>query len=442
MVSIILCTYNREHTLKESIDSILEQTYRDFELIVIDDGSTDHTLELLSNYQDTRIRVFPLEENQYYCAAANFGIGQARGEYIAFATSDDTWEPDKLERQIDYLEARKECGACFTFTEVINESGEKTNEKFVMLSGLFNMSYHTQKDWVQRFIYEGNCVSHPSSVVRRRVLDDVGGYNLLYCQSADMDLWLRIVRKYPIHVIEKKLVCYRIFKNPQAQISGMDERKAARFLNEHMIIRRKFIRDLNVEEMIKFFGDRFRNKDACSETEIEIEKAFLLMNCAGGLPNFRVLGIEKFEELLRNPEAAAVLKEKYGVRLQDIYQWNLEHFYMDFGIHVRLAERDRTVLLLKERLRREEEYTRGLQRMRDGQRAELVLAADTIAGQEEQLRVRQEELEREKESRVSAELKLGIREKELKEAQEENARLSALLNEALLEGLRLKEKEE
>lgn len=439
MVSIILCTYNREHTLKESIDSILGQTYRDFELIVIDDGSTDHTLKLLGNYQDTRIRVFPLEENQYYCAAANFGISQAKGEYIAFATSDDTWEPEKLKQQVDYLKERTECGACFTFTEVINESGEKTNEKFEMLSGLLNVSYHTRKDWVQRFIYKGNCVSHPSAVVRRGVLDDVGGYNLLYCQSADMDLWLRIVRKYPIHVIEKKLVCYRIFKDPQAQISGMDERKAARFLNEHMIIRRKFIRDLSAGEMIKFFGDCFRNKDACTETEIEIEKAFLLMNCADGLPDFRVLGIEKFEELLRDPEAVDVLREKYGVRFQDIYQWNLEHFYLDFGIHVRLAERDRTVLLLKEMLRKEEEYTRSLQRMRDGQRAELELAADRIAGQKGQLKEQQEELEQEKEKRVLAELKLSVREKELKEAQEENAKLSALLNEALLEGLRLRE---
>lgn len=439
MVSIILCTYNREHTLKESIDSILGQTYRDFELIVIDDGSTDHTLKLLGNYQDTRIRVFPLEENQYYCAAANFGISQAKGEYIAFATSDDTWEPEKLKQQVDYLKERTECGACFTFTEVINESGEKTNEKFEMLSGLLNVSYHTRKDWVQRFIYKGNCVSHPSAVVRREVLDDVGGYNLLYCQSADMDLWLRIVRKYPIHVIEKKLVCYRIFKDPQAQVSGMEERKAARFLNEHMIIRRNFIRDLNGEEMIKFFGDRFRNKDACSETEIEIEKAFLLMNCVDGLPNFYVLGIEKFEELLGDPKAAAVLREKYGVRLQDIYQWNREHFYLDFGIHVRLAERDQTVLLLKEKLRKEEEYTQALQRMRDRQRKELEITTGSIAEWEKQIRVQQEEIEREKERCVSAELKLSVREKELKEAQEENAKLSALLNEALLEGLRLRE---
>lgn len=440
MVSIILCSFNRAHTLKESIDSILEQTYRDFELIVIDDGSTDHTLELLNSYQDIRVRVFPLEENQYYCAAANFGIRQAEGEYIAFATSDDIWEKEKLKRQVDYLEGRRECGACFTYTEVVNESGEATNEKYEMLSGLFNMNFHTQKEWVQRFIFEGNCVSHPSAVVRKTVLDAVGGYNLLYCQSADMDLWLRIVRRYPIHVIDKKLVHYRIFKDPQAQISGMDEKKAARFLNEHMIIRRRFIRDLSAEEMISFFGDRFRNKDACAPLEIEIEKAFLLMECAEGLPNFRILGIEKFEELLREPEAVSVLREKYNVRLQDIYRWNLEHFYMDFGIHVRLAERDRTVLLLKEKLRKEEEYTRGLQRMRDEFITELGLASDTISKQEERIRRQQEKLEKEKESCISAERRLSIREKELRELKEEKDRLSALLNEALLEGLELKEK--
>lgn len=440
MVSIILCTFNRAHTLKESIDSILAQTYGDFELIVIDDGSTDPTLELLSSYQDIRIRVFPFEENQYYCAAANFGIGQAKGEYIAFATSDDRWEKEKLEKQIEYLEGRRECGACFTYAEVINESGEAVNEKYEMLSGLLNRNYHTQKEWVQRFIFEGNCVSHPSAVVRKRVLDAVGGYNLLYCQSADMDLWLRIVRRYPIHVIDKNLVYYRIFKNPQAQISGMDERKEARFLNEHMLIRRRFIRELSAEEMIRFFGDCFRNKDACAPLEIEIEKAFLLMECVKGLPNFRVLGIEKFEEILREPEAVSLLREKYHVKVQDIYRWNLEHFYMDFGIHVRLAKKDRAVLILKENLRKEEEYSRALQKMRNSLTAKLDLASDIIREQEERIGQQQEKLEKERESRISAERRRMIKEKELGELQEEKERLSVLLNEALLEGLKMKEK--
>ena len=133
MVSIVLSTYNRAGTLKMSVDSILQQTYEDFELIIVDDGSTDCTKELLEEYTDKRIRLFSLKENQFYCMAANYGLQQVKGEYVAFATSDDLWKKDKLELQINYLEKRKECGACFTFSTVIDENGENAKEKFNML---------------------------------------------------------------------------------------------------------------------------------------------------------------------------------------------------------------------------------------------------------------------------------------------------------------------
>lgn len=480
MVSIVLSTYNRARTIKEAVDSILRQTYTDFELIIVDDGSTDDTLELLHSYEDARIRLFPFRENQYYCIAANFGIRQARGEYVAFATSDDLWEPEKLRLQIDYLEKRAECGACFTISDVINETGEKTDEEFRMLSGLLLRNYHTRKEWIQRFIFEGNCLCHPSAVVRKTVLDDVGDYNLLFCQSADMDLWLRIIRKYQIHVINKKLVCYRCYKDPKDQVSGADEMKAARFVNEHMIIRRTFIRDLSAEEMIKFFGDCFQNPDACSPQEIEIEKAFLLMRCARGLPDLHVLGIEKFEEILKDPELFHILKEKYGVKIQDIYQWNLGHFYMDFGIHTRLAERDRTVLALEGRIaeirKEEEERMRQQEEQRQTLLAEIRRQEEEICDREGQIRDREEEI-RDREEQIhdregqiadrerqiaaceeeirrqkelvkerqdrcmDAELRLSMKERELKDAQEEQRKTTLLLQEALLENLQIKERQ-
>lgn len=439
MVSIVLSTYNRAGTLRMTVDSILQQTYEDFELIIVDDGSTDCTKELLEEYTDKRIRLFFLEENQFYCMAANYGLQQVKGEYVAFATSDDLWEKEKLELQVNYLEKRKECGACFTYSDVIDENGESAKEQFDMLSGLLVKNFYTQKDWVQQFIFEGNCLSHPSAVVRKEVLDRVGGFNLLYCQSADMDLWIRIVRYYPIHVIDKELVHFRCYKNPRHQISGADELKAARFLNEHMIIRRKFIQDLSDEEMIKFFGDCFRNKDAGSHLELEIEKAFLLMNCTKGLPDFRIMGIEKFEELLANPKVVLILKEKYHVKLQDIYKWNLEHFYMDFGIHVRLAEQDRQVLILREQLQKEKEYTQGLQRLRSELQGELQQAKSRIEEQEEELENRQNHIEEIRKKMIETELCLTVKEKELREEKEAHENTVSLLEEALLEKLKMQE---
>ncbi len=447
MVSIILCTYNRAHTLKATIDSILAQTYTDFELVLVDDGSTDRTQELLAEYSDERIRSYVLEENSFYCAAANFGLTKAKGEYIAFATSDDTWKCNKLMLQIEYLEKRQECGACFTFANVINESGEENNEQFKMLSELFNMKFHSQKEWIQRFLFEGNCLCHPSAVVRREVMEAVGDYNLLYCQSADLDMWIRIARRCPIHVINQQLVNYRCGKLSDKQISEVNELKSARFLNEFMMIRRAFVRDLNDEEMVRFFGDCFRNSDACSHLEMEIEKAFLLLNCCYGLPELRVLGIEKFEEILHNPESVRILEKTYHVHLKDIYKWNLAHFYMDFGIHVRLAENDKTIRILREKVRKEEEYNQMLREQKKEINEKLNSAVDDIKKLKSEIlewqkknAEQEEKLQNERQKYVAAELQIGMKVKELEERKKENEDITKLLNQTLLNNLESKEK--
>lgn len=439
MISIVLCTYNRAHTLKETINSILMQTYQDFELIIVDDGSTDNTLELLEEYEDQRIRIFPRKKNQYYCIAANYGIRQMRGEYLAFATSDDTWEPQKLEQQVALLTSASNYAACFTFSDIIDENSHPADNEFEMLSGLLMKNYTEQKDWIQHFIFEGNCLCHPSAVIRREVIKEVGGFNLIYCQAGDMELWLRIIRKYPIYVIEKPLVHYRCYKNPMEQVSGADEMKSARFFNEHMLIRRNFIEDLSDDEMQRFFQDCFWKKDAQSHMELEIEKALLLMNCTHHLPDLRILGIEKFERLLRDPEVLEVLNESYHITIHDIYEWNRGHFYMDFGIHVRLAEQDRTC----EKLRATVEMQQGALE----ETKAVVEAQKRTIGQQEQENVskrkRIQELE-ELEQRLEETIKeqtytLTVAKKDREKSAQELEELEKLLEEAVLDNLRIKE---
>lgn len=84
MVSVLMCTYNRRFCLKQAIDSVLCQTYPDFEFVIVDDGSTDGTEELIKSYQDPRIRYFKLDQNSFYCYAANQGLGHCQGDYVAF----------------------------------------------------------------------------------------------------------------------------------------------------------------------------------------------------------------------------------------------------------------------------------------------------------------------------------------------------------------------
>lgn len=432
MVSILLCTYNRAHTLKDTLDSILNQTYKDFELIIIDDGSTDTTQELLSKYQDSRIRIFTLPENSFYCAAANWGLQQTRGEYIAFATSDDLWLPDKLELQMRYLEKRKECGACFTFADIIDEHGKPAEEEFPTFSIAFTKNYHTQEEWVQHFLFQGNCLCHPSAIVRKDVMDEVGDYNLLYCQTADMDLWFRIVIKHPIHVLEKKLVHYRCYHQTDAQVTGNNGLKYARHINELMLIKRKMIQELSDEEFVHFFADHFRNKDVASPKELQIERAFLLLHCMEGLPKMRILGIEKFEEILHDPEIVRILKEEYHVTLQDIYAWNLEHFFVDFGVRDQIEKQEQENNALKELLRQKSELADTLQKHTAELENELTLK------QEASESIRQE-LEQLKEQYTNMQRTLTMTEKRLQETTECLEKAQANLDAVLLEKLQAKE---
>lgn len=440
MVSIILCTYNRAHTLRATIDSILKQTYTLFELIIVDDGSTDKTQELLAEYKDNRIRIFCLAENSYYCAAANFGIEKAKGEYVAFATSDDTWSPYKLEKQVEYLEKCRACGACFTFAGIIDENGESADERYAGLAAVLRKNYYTRRDWIQRLIFEGNCICHPSAVVRREVLDKVGGYHLYYSHLADMDLWLRILRYYPIHMIEEPMVGYRCFENAKDQISGVSEEQVTRSLNEHIIIRRNFINDLTDNEMLEFFDNKFRYKEAYSHLELEIEKAFLLMHCIQDLPDLWVLGMEKFEELLRDSEAVRVLKEVYQIKPQDIYKWNFQHFYMDYGIHNRFAEKDRELQRLQDELDKLNKELHAIIEDREEIRELLSVQREQSQALEEELLKSCSNLEKDKEEMLKLRRTLDIKDKMLEEVKAEKEEKAELLNEALLKKLKIEEK--
>lgn len=335
MVSILLCTYNRENLIRETIDSILAQTYKDFELLIVDDGSTsEEAKEILKSYKDERIRLFLCEENKFYCRAANFGISQMKGDYLAMADSDDLWYPTKLERQMEYLEEHPECGACFTYAEIIDENGEPAAEDFPDTAARFSTSFATSGEWMRNFLRDGNRLCHPSAVIPVWMIEKIGGFNLVLCQGADLDMWFRILREAPIYVMQEYLIKFRCHRNPQNQISGGNELKAARFMNEHMIIRRKMMKMLTDAELLKYFRCDFRNKDAQSHLELEIERAFLLMDSVDKLPDIRVLGIEKFEEVLEThgEEAVRVLEEEYHTKVQDIYAWNLGHFYVDHGV--------------------------------------------------------------------------------------------------------------
>jgi len=211
-LTIIIPTFNRADFLKEAIESVLAQTFTDFELIVVDDGSTDHTGDVVREFP--RIRYAACTENSGVSHARNLGIGMARGRDICFLDSDDLWIKNKLETQIRWMEAHAECRVCYT-DEIWIRKGVRVNP----------MNKHRK--------YSGDifphclplCIVSPSSVLMQTSLfDEVGTFDEDMTVCEDYDLWLRIALKYPVHFIREKLIVKRGGHQDQlsAKYWGMD----------------------------------------------------------------------------------------------------------------------------------------------------------------------------------------------------------------------------
>jgi glycosyltransferase involved in cell wall biosynthesis len=211
-VSVIIPTYNRGWIIKEAIDSVLAQDYRDFELIVVDDGSTDNTDGILNSYRGD-IMVFR-QENQGVSAARNRGLAEASGRFIAFLDSDDLWLPQKLFRQVEFFNKNPDAQIC------------QTEETWIRKGVRVNPKKRHKKPW--GMIFEPSlalCLISPSAVmIRRSLFEKVGGFDETLPACEDYDLWLRISCRYPVYLIETPLIIKRGGHNDQLSASsGLDK---------------------------------------------------------------------------------------------------------------------------------------------------------------------------------------------------------------------------
>lgn len=203
LISVIMAIYNGEKYLPASIKSILDQTYTNYEFIIINDGSFDRTGQILSEYEkkDKRIKIVS-QANNGLAYSLNVGIQMARGEFIARMDADDIARPNRLEEQCSVMLARKRIGLCHSLFGLIGEEG-----KAVPFRRRYGFRFSAlQTRWT---IIWRNCICHPSVMMRRKVLED---NNLLYdpeviCQ--DYDLWCRLIEVTDFHTVLKPLILLR-----------------------------------------------------------------------------------------------------------------------------------------------------------------------------------------------------------------------------------------
>jgi glycosyltransferase involved in cell wall biosynthesis len=199
LISVIIPVYNGEKTIRETIESILNQTFTDFELIVINDGSQDATLEIVECIQDSRLKVFSYP-NAGQAASRNQGISHACGRYICFIDADDLWTPDKLEAQLKALQANPQAAVAYSWTKCIDELGQ-FSRRGSHISATGNVY---GKLLLIDFIENG---SNP--LIRAHALIEVGGFDESLPAAEDWDLWLRLAARYPFVAVSSPQILYR-----------------------------------------------------------------------------------------------------------------------------------------------------------------------------------------------------------------------------------------
>ena len=204
IVSVIITTYNRGYLIDKAINSVLNQTYQDYEIIIVDDGSTDNTKEVVKGFIDSRINYIFYADNLGVSAARNTGIKASQGEYIALLDSDDEWLPEKLEKQVVILQNESfEVGVVCSWQFNINANGEYICRRHLPKKG---------GNIYEDLLYT-NPISAPTLLIRKECFEKVGLFDDLLNGQEDWDMWIRISKYYEFALIKIPLLKYRLHPN-------------------------------------------------------------------------------------------------------------------------------------------------------------------------------------------------------------------------------------
>ena len=253
-VTIILTSYNHEVFLVESIDSILSQTFTDYELYIVDDCSTDNSWKVIQNYKDPRIHAIRRETNWMGGHIEDVVKHYALGEYIAVAHSDDRWEPQKLEKQLAFLEANQTTAACFTLVTVVDEKGQPILDKENFYITAFNQQNRSRYEWLRTSFYKGCRLCHPSLVIRRNAYKDYGLFTRGLHSIPDFCQWIRLFQHADVHILQEYLTCFRTRENG-VNAGGDNAHNHYRGNTELYFVLREFEKITDPDAFVTIFPD-------------------------------------------------------------------------------------------------------------------------------------------------------------------------------------------
>lgn len=306
-VSVVIPSYNHEKFVEQTIDSVLNQTFQDFEIIITDDGSSDNTVKKIRKYDDPRIQLYVFKRNKGACEALNNCIRKSKGKYVAYISSDDVWEKNKLEKQLKFIERNQNYSVVFSKAKIINEKNELISDDKHPYFSIFDQQNRTREEWLRYFFFNGNCICHPSILIKKSVYDEIGLYNERLANIPDMEMWIRICMKHEIHIMDQKLIRFRV-RDEEANASGNkpETHIRGRFEYKHLLDHYKEIDDL------EFFFNIFPQAKKYGKPRQNIIEYFLARMAYDTNIDFRQLwALDTLYDLLKDKEICNILKKEY-----------------------------------------------------------------------------------------------------------------------------------
>lgn len=311
-VTVIITSQNHEKFVGEAIQSVLDQTFQDFEIIIVDDCSSDTSWEIIKSFKDERVRAFRNAQQMRGAIGINESIAyRANGKYIAIHHSDDIFLPDKLEKQVRFLDSHHDVGAVFGYAEIIDEEGKPFAEKENFYFSIFKQPNRSRHEWLRHFFYHGNCLCHPSVMVRKVCYSAVGLYDRRFGQIPDLDMWVRICLNYSVHIIQEPLIKFRLLSN-DANSSSVKPEMQIRIVFEMGKMLNHYLSIEQFDELLKIFPEASKFGEDIEDELIPYVVAMLALDSPVFHSVHDCFGINALFSLLQDNITAQKLKDRFG----------------------------------------------------------------------------------------------------------------------------------
>lgn len=317
-VSVCMTSYNHGKYIGDAIHSVLQQSFSDFEFLILENGSTDNSIDIIKSFHDDRIKIIIFNKNLHSTYAANEIMKQCTGEYVAFLCSDDSWDKNKLLKQVEFLDDHIDIATVFSRINVIDENSNKYVYE-TPYDYYFNCHHNRSRfEWLENlFDFQLNPFCCSSALLRKHIWNECGPFDVRLRNMQDLTLWVTILHKYEVHILDDKLTNMRYFvKN--TNITGNTLKHHVIISNEARLFFEVFFNKVtSIFDFKKIFGNNVLNYKKLYREDIKFY--LLMMGINATRVDLKAYSINTLYDLMGDEMVRKRFYQRYNFTHLDLY---------------------------------------------------------------------------------------------------------------------------